>query len=209
MKENEIKGLIKHMSKHEDVKVFEKLFFHYYDDLYRFAFRYLQQRELAEEVVSDVFMSIWQKRQSFSEVKNLKVYLYVITKNHALNYLKKNSKSLLFFAHEVQHHDVSTTDNPESKLLNDELRKEIDAAIDELPDRCKEVFQLVRLDGLKYKEVAEILDISVKTVENQLRIAVQRLSSQLIHHFKGRQRKNTLKAILVAAAVLGHFFILF
>ena len=84
---------------------------------------------------------------------------------------------------------TKTVNNPESKLINLELRKEILMALDELPPRCRLIFELVKQDGFKYKEVAELLEISSKTVENQMGKAMSSLRSKLKHHhFSGKTR---------------------
>jgi RNA polymerase sigma-70 factor (ECF subfamily) len=82
---------------------------------------------------------------------------------------------------EVQPISDWLSEKPDSRLLTEELKKEIDDAIDGLPSQCKLIFQLVRIDGFKYKEVAEILNISVKTVENQVGIAIKKLAKKLHH----------------------------
>ncbi len=176
-----------------DKKAFEQLFFEYYDYLYGFAYSYLKNKEEAEELVSDVFLTIWRKRESLPDIHNLKVYLYVSVRNQAINYIKKHKKASFFSIYDLPFDTMDQDESPEAQVLTKELITEIDEAMEELPPRCKEVFQLVRMDGLRYKEVAEMLKISVKTVENQVGIAVQKIGARLALHLQGQTRRRLIK----------------
>lgn len=194
----------------KDKKSFEQLFFNYYDYLYEFAYRYLRNKEEAEEVVSDVFLIIWQKRESLLKVTNLKVYLYVMVKNHAINHIKKHKKASFLSINNIPVDFVDEDENPERHLLTKELIKQIDEAIEGLPSRCKVIFQLVRIDGLRYKEVAEILDISVKTVENQVAIAIQKIGFKLTHYLQNKKNQRFIKwgsGAIVVAGIVSFLFI--
>jgi RNA polymerase sigma-70 factor (ECF subfamily) len=159
----------------DDQSAYKELFTEFYSYLYRFARSFVKSKQIAEEIVSDVFIKIWEKRRELERIANLKVYLYIATRNIALNYLDKQKRSdtnnLESFASGIK----SFYFNPEQLMITAEMMKRIQKAIDDLPARCKLVFKLVKEDGLKYREAAEILQISVKTVENQLAIALHKI----------------------------------
>src|ERR1700736_26474 len=144
----------------------EIAFRHFYTDnlfrLFQFAFAFVQNREQAEEIVNDVFLKLWQNRSRINQIDNINVYLYVAVKNTAANYLRKQKgRQRVDLENEVVHHFYLSPD-PEQLLVTDELRRRIEASIDELPARCKLIFKLVKEDGLSATEVAAILDISFK-----------------------------------------------
>ncbi len=200
-------SLIEKIVYKSDKKAFECLFFDYYDYLYRFAYRYLRHKEEAEELVSDIFLTLWRKRASLLSIQNLKVYLHVMVKHQAINYIKKHRKISFLSINDIPVDFTDQAETPEARLLTKELIKEIEAAIDELPARCKVVFQLVRIDGLRYREVAEILNISVKTVENQVGIAIQKIGSKLAHHLQNQKSHRFLKWGSGALVLAGLIFL--
>jgi RNA polymerase sigma-70 factor (family 1) len=159
----------------DDQSAYKELFTELYPWLYRFAQSFVRSKQISEEVVSDVFIRIWEKRKELERIGNLKVYLYIATRNIALNYLEKlrrsDTNSLDSFAPGMK----SLYFNPEQLLITAEMMIRIQKAIDDLPHKCKLTFKLVKEDGLKYREAAEILQVSVKTVENQLAIALQKI----------------------------------
>jgi len=161
----------------------EAAFRQFYTDnvfrLFQFAFTFVQNREQSEEIVNDVFLKLWQNRSRINQIDNISVYLYVAVKNTAANYLRQQKgKERVDMENHVVHHFYLSPD-PEQLLITDELRKRIAASIDELPGRCKLIFKLVKEDGLSASEVADILDISYKTVTTQLSIALKKLEAAL------------------------------
>jgi RNA polymerase sigma-70 factor (ECF subfamily) len=145
----------------------------------RFAYTYLKSHEAAEEVFSDVMLKIWNLEDKLAKVDDITVYLYTAIKNASLNYLSKYKKYTVW---DLENIDVVLDDktyNPEQLLINNELRKKVLASINELPPKCQMAYKLIREDGLSYKEVAGILDISVNTVENHVTAALRRLSLSL------------------------------
>ena len=161
----------------------EAAFRQFYTDnvfrLFQFAFTFVQNREQSEEIVNDVFLKLWQNRSRINQIDNISVYLYVAVKNTAANYLRQQKgKERVDMENHVVHHFYLSPD-PEQLLITDELRKRIAASIDELPARCKLIFKLVKEDGLSASEVADILDISYKTVTTQLTIALKKLEAAL------------------------------
>jgi RNA polymerase sigma-70 factor (family 1) len=158
-------------------QVFKDLYKRYFAQLYLFAVSLVHCNETAEEIVHDVLVNLWRKRNSFSQIENLNTYLYVSVRNLCLNSIRDEGK--------YRHVDIETlydeqshcTVDPESVLISKERLKNLNQVIDQLPIRCKMVFRLVKEDGLKYRQVASVLHISVKTVENQMAIAVKKIAA--------------------------------
>jgi RNA polymerase sigma-19 factor, ECF subfamily len=163
-----------------DQAAFKLVYASFYKRLYQFALAIVKTREAAEEIVEDVFIRIWQKRADLSAVRNLRVYLYTATKNTALNYLSKKARESI--TEPFDHINIGldqTSVTPEQILITAEMFKKIQDTIEALPPRCKMIFKLVREDGLKYKEIAEILNITVNTIDVQMAIAVKRIATAL------------------------------
>jgi RNA polymerase sigma-70 factor (family 1) len=161
---------------YDDEPAYKEIFFTYYPRLVRFASSFLSSRESAEEIVSDVFMKMWEKRKTLDSIENLRLYLYICTKNSALNYLAKNNKHSVVGIDDLTVELSSESINPEQLMITAEMMKRINQAINSLPPRCKLIFKLVKEDGLRYKEISALLHISVKTVDNQLAIALRKIS---------------------------------
>ena len=167
-----------------DEAAFRQVYLSFYKRLYQFARAIVKTREPAEEIVEDVFIRIWQQREQLPSIRNLRVYLYTATKNTALNYLSKKARESITepFDH-IQIELNGSAVNPEQILITAEMYKKIQKAVESLPPRCKMIFKLVREDGLRYKEIAEILNISVNTIDAQMAIAVKRIAAALEAEF--------------------------
>lgn len=163
--------------KNDDFQAYEIIFRRYYQELFRFAYNYLRDDAPAEEMAQEVFLYIWEKRQQIEIKTTLKTYLYSAIKNKCLNYIKFElpRKNEL----EESHMQMLVTSQPEKRENDERLKKFIDRAIDQLPNKCRQVFVLSRSAGLTYEEIAEDMDISVKTVENQMSIALKKLRESL------------------------------
>jgi RNA polymerase sigma-70 factor (ECF subfamily) len=120
-------------------------------------------------------MHLWKKRKESAGIRNLEVYLYVSVKNLSLNYLRNTSSLRTIDIAERSHEYIRFDSDPETLLVHAEAVRKLAAAIQGLPPRCKLIFKLVKEDGLKYKDVALLLDLSVKTVEAQLAIAMKKI----------------------------------
>ena len=156
---------------------FRQVYTHFFPRLYQFAFAMIKTREPAEEIVEDVFVRIWQKRETTPAIRNLRVYLYTATKNAALNYLSQKARQNI--TEPFDHLDIDldgSAGSPEQLLITAEIHRKIQLAVESLPPRCKMIFKLVREDGLKYREIAEILNISVNTIDAQMAIAVKKIT---------------------------------
>lgn len=158
-----------------DQQSFRSLFDMFAGRLTAFAHSILHSREAATEVVDDVLVSVWKNRDRLLRIENLRTYLYTATKNTALNYLSRKARQLTTEPFDDLHVAIHEAVTPEQIMITGELFRKIQAAVEALPPRCKMVFKLVREDGLKYQEVADILNVSVNTVDAQMVIAVKKL----------------------------------
>lgn len=172
----EIKELQRRLAMYDDESAYKELFVAFYKPLQQFANSFVRSRELAEEIVSDVFIKIWESRAEIESISNLKVYLYVSIKNTSLKYLLKQHRQVAISIDELDVELESFSRNPEELMLTAEMMNKIQETVNELPPRCKMIFKLIKEDGLRYKEVAEILNISVKTIDNQLAIALRKIN---------------------------------
>ena len=163
----------------DDVQAYKQLFLLFQPALLQFAVSIIRSRELSEEIVSDVFIKIWQKRQHLDKIENLQFYLFTAVRNRAINKLHEQRKNSAISIDDAPIEIRSIYHDPEQKLISAEMIQEIQAAIQQLPSRCRLIFKLVKEDGLKYKEVAELLHISVKTVENQMSLAFKKIGSAI------------------------------
>ncbi len=140
---------------------------------------YIHNKEEAEEIVTDVFVKSWMNRSNMQHIQRPDTYLFVAVKNQSLNYIKKYSSIHVVPVEDSDEVNLIDTANPHLQLEKKELHFYLDQSIDALPQQCRIIFKLIKEDGLKYKEVAEILNISPRTVQTQLARAMQKLSIAL------------------------------
>ncbi|MCF3109646.1 RNA polymerase sigma-70 factor [Niabella sp. CC-SYL272] len=175
---------------------FDQLFHRYYERMVRFALQYVKQPEPAEELVSSVFINVWQRRERLPEVRTPEVYLFVSVRNACLNYLRQSAKLRTI-------HHAPVPDGAQSEDIGHteyrELEAIVHAAIERLPVQRKMIFRLIREEGLKAKEVAEILSVSVRTVENQLYKAVKSLADTISEYlgYHPKEQRVTGRTLLL------------
>lgn len=161
-----------------DETAFEMIFKEYYQTLCRYANSFLNDREEAEEVVQASFLTIWEKRSTLFITTSLKAYLYQAIRNRCLNVIKHEKVKQQHAQHEavmtVSHYEATS-----NTVLSNELEQKIYLAMQTLPEQCRLVFKLSRFEELKYQEIADQLNISVKTVENQIGKALKIMREQL------------------------------
>lgn len=185
----ETKQLQRKIANSADERAFGQLYMAFMPRLHQFAMSIIKNKELAEEIVSDVFINLWQNRIKLVEVENFKLYLYVSTKNTALNYLSRHFRKDVLPIDEMDVKISSLQYNPERTLLTTEMVNKINTAINALPPKCKVIFKLAKEDGLKYKEIAHLLNISVKTIDNQMIIALKKISTAVNFNLKVKSQK--------------------
>lgn len=161
---------------------FELIYKQYYPKMFAFAKNYIPANEDAENIVQDVFLSLWERKQEIVISYTLVTYLFTLVKNRCLNFLRHKlieeefnsqmKEELRFKLDALESMDYSYQSEKE-------LQEIIRRALDSLPERCREVFIKSRIEGLKYKEISEELGISVNTVENQMVTALKKLRVEL------------------------------
>ena len=157
----------------------ESLFRKYFSSLCVFARQYVYDNDKVKDIVHDVFINIWEKGELYEADALVKGYLFTSVKNRCFNYLRDNKKFNKEGDEAFNYEGASPQHNPTEFK---ELEAIIKAEIDKLPDKCKEVFILSRYEELKYAEIAERLDISVKTVEAHVSKALKLLRENLAPH---------------------------
>jgi RNA polymerase sigma-70 factor (family 1) len=160
-----------------DEAAFEQLFRQFHPSLCRYAFTILKDTEAAEEVVQDVFLKVWEKRDSLTFTVSVKSYLYRAVHNGCMNLAGKKKKEVRMDEQPLK--IVHQSAAPVEDFQTRELEKAIASALNQLPEQCRKVFELSRFGNMKYKEIADTLGISVKTVENQMGKALRIMREQL------------------------------
>lgn len=159
-----------------DEKAFERLFNHFYKYLCVFASRIIEDDISAEEIVQDFFVKLWERKQSLTIETSLKNYLFRSVKNLCLNHIKHNKIKL---QHAKQIIAEAEKQSFKHNFIEVDLEKDIADSIASLPKKRQEIFRLSREEGLKYREIAEKMNISIKTVEAQMGLAIKTLREKL------------------------------
>lgn len=157
-------------------KTFEGIFKAHYESLVFFALKYVNDEAVAEELVQEMFSNLWIKSETLFIKTSLKSYLYGAVRNACLNYLKHEKIKQAHAAYEMQHQSSVVNDD---FLEFDELQDKINAAFDKMPEKCRQMFEMNRYEGKRYQEIADELDVSIKTVENQMGKALKILRNEL------------------------------
>lgn len=161
-----------------DITAFEMIFKTYYQLLCNYAYSFVQDRDEAEEIVQSTFLSVWEKRESLTIHTGVKPYLYAMVRNAALNVIKHEKIKQQHAAVEMSVAEKSV-ESVTRTVIASELEERILIALNKLPEQCRLVFKLSRFEELKYAEIAEQLNISIKTVENQMGKALRIMREQL------------------------------
>ncbi len=157
------------------------LFKAHFAGLCYFAQKYVKDFEAAKEIVQDAFLNLWEKRDSIDMDRPVKSYLTMIIHNKCTNYLRDNRKFDSYILHVENLLDIPEYEDADT-FVEKELEAKIEIAINELPEKCREVFVLNRYKNLKYQEIADRLQVSVKTVEAQMSKALQHMRIRLAEY---------------------------
>ncbi len=144
-----------------------------YPRLLSYCLKYIDDRMIADEIVEDCMFYLWERRRDMEKVKDLKSYLYIMVRNKALAYLKEDRKVVSMEIPET------ISDFVDEYVLEEEVHAVLLNALKKLPEKCRRVFELSCLDGLKYKDIAEDMNISINTVKSQRARAIELLRIQL------------------------------
>ena len=164
-----------------DERALSNLYGLYARRLLHFARHITRSNELSEEVVEDVFVKLWAHRQKIMDIENLAVYLYVAVKNTSLNAISHKARQLIHSSFDDLgiEIDLLSHADPHNLLVTSELLQRMQLVVNALPPRCRMIFKLVREDGLRHREVAEVLNISIHTVDTQMAIAIKKICESL------------------------------
>ena len=164
--------------RNDDILAFDRLFHTYSKRLYRFAFSILKNNEDSEGIVQEAFLRIWYNRKNIDSSKSFKSYLFAITHNLIIDQLRNRLKEREFRSYLEKRFETGTL-TVENEVDYNILKSEVDRAVEELPEKRKQIYKLSRKEGLSHKEISEQLNISVKTVENQITLALKYLKDQV------------------------------
>lgn len=162
----------------KDEAAFEQVFKSHFKNLHAYAYTILKEEAQAEEIVQQVFFKLWERADSLIIRGSVTAYLYRAVHNESLNYIKHKKVRNEHRLH-VAYSMKDQADHATKKVLGSELEKKLQEAMDDLPEQCRTIFQMSRFEEMKYREIADRLDISVKTVENQMGKALRLLRTKL------------------------------
>ncbi|MEL7586973.1 MAG: RNA polymerase sigma-70 factor [Prolixibacteraceae bacterium] len=151
----------------------------YSESLFLFVRGIVRNNETAEELVSDVFVKLWNKRDDFAAIRNIKSYLFILARNESISFIRKSKRLRIINLEEVDDYYFAPLENDGSELFDQEMIDRINETVDSLPVKCKMAFSLAKINGLKYKEIADIMNISPLTVKNHIAYALEKICSQI------------------------------
>ena len=163
--------------RHGDTEAFSFIFRQQYEPLCFYAQRFMNDFDGAEGIVQEVFVRLWDARETLTIHTSLRIYLYASVKNSALNYIKR-TRGFSPLEGTDEHVDKAFL-LPDAQLESEEIMRMLEAAIENLPPKCREIFCLAKFDGLSYQEIAEIQNVSINTVKTQLQRALKSLTKSL------------------------------
>ena len=192
-----------------DRQAFDCIFDYYYPRLLRFARRYVRTYENAEEVVMDVLVRLLKKKDSLHKIENFNSYLFLSVKNQSMNFLRKKKPDLIAHEDEEDYLIVDQT-NPESIMLDQELMDLLQDTVESLPAKRRTVYKMIKEDGLRYSEVARLLNISPKTVEVHMGLAISSIRESIRNYMDDSPATGTVRKLLPISLTLAisHFFLL-
>lgn len=169
--------------KNGDKTEFEEIYLEFFDVLFAISFQYTSDKSVAEGIVQDTFLKLWEVRESLLPQTNIKNFLYTLAKNMCLNHLR-DQKAIWKHLDQVKYHEYEYAIESLNRIGEDyfefkELSEKVEQAIEKLPDDLKIVFKMSRFEDLKYREIAEKLQISEKTVEARITKALKILRKEL------------------------------
>jgi len=177
--------LLVRIARHSDEEAAREFFEIFHPKLVRFAVIYTSSINDANDLVSDVFVKLFRNKKKLEDIRDIQYYLYKSIKNQCITYFKKRKTELS--VDDIEWEETGYTyeiRNPESEFLTKELAAEIEEIINGFPPKRKIIYKMVVIDGLKYREAAEILDLSIKTIENHLSLAVKELRLKIRNYLK-------------------------
>ncbi len=160
--------------------LFEQVFKSHFKSLHAYACTIMRDPMPAEEIVQNIFLKLWEKKEEITIKENISVYLYRAVHNESLNYLRHRKVRSAYQSYAMHQHKQTEQEKPAEKVVMKELEKKLEVALQELPEQCRTIFQMSRFEDLKYREIADKLGLSVKTIENQMGKALKLLRLKLV-----------------------------
>lgn len=179
MSDQEIDALIADVALRNDRPSFKRLYMFYYRKLFCLAKSLVKSTEEAEEIVNDTFLTIWLKRADLQQIRNFTIYICTAVRNRSLTAMARMKVYEHLSLDDIEIDLKNTGQSGEDNLFCADLNRILISSVDKLPNQCKLVFKLVKEDGFKYKEVADLLNISVKTVEYHMGNALKKIAESL------------------------------
>ena len=208
--EQNIELIIKNIGLKRDKKSFESFFNMFYVELHAIALHVVESDQSAKEAVNEVMLKLWESGKEIMKISDIKAYLYRSVKNQAIDIRRKNKKYIqnidIAFLKETEN---PFAENPEDVYLFKEMNTSFNDLIEKMPEKRKAVFYLVKVSGKKYREVAEILNISEKTVEKHMREGFKYLIENNFNFLQNVSKKNhkRVKSLLINFIIpLSQFF---
>ena len=167
-----------------DETAFCRFMEHYSSRLYHYVYALIGQKEPAEEIVSDVFYEVWKNRKTLADIENMNALIQTITYRKAISYLRKGTAKTDLLLDDIGDFIFDPIQSPDEEMISKEEMEKINDAIQQLPPKCKHVFFLAKIEGLPYKDIAALLDISVKTINNHIAFALEEIAKKLNIHFR-------------------------
>lgn len=176
MKEEKIIKLIYDIAEKNDQIAFAQLYRFFYPGLLIFANSIVKNKNTSEDIVANVFVKIWENRKILPTIKNLSHYLYVAVKHASINSIYREKS---FFFEEIDEDNHLSFKRTEDAVISNENLEKITTAINSLPSKCRLIFRLIKEEGLRHSEVAQLLELSESTIENQITIALKKIAEAL------------------------------
>lgn len=185
--------ILQRIAIHDDQKAFSEFFDCYHSKLIKFAHLYVSNYNQAEDIVSEVLIKLLKKRKSLHKIEKFEGYLFTMIKNQSLNFIKQNKKNFNHLSVDNMEDFLSTDRiDPYEKFLESELRNLLNKTIELLPPKRQMVFKFIKDEGMSQKEVAELMSISVRTVEVHLKLAVMEVRKVIKEYFTESQKEKPL-----------------
>lgn len=169
----------------DNPKAFQLFFDYSYTTIYRYVGYFIDDKELCKDVISDIYLYLWQNRKKLPEIQYYENYLFICVRNQALQYIKEACRYQKVRLEDAEVSSLSDKGNPEQNTLDSELKDIIELAINTLPPRCRLIFFMVREENMTYKKVADILSISHRTVHAQMCIAIKKMGEIIKEYRSG------------------------
>lgn len=160
--------------------LFEQVFKSHFKSLHSYACTIMREPLMAEEIVQNIFVKLWEKKEDITIRENISVYLYRAVHNESINYLRHLKVRSAYQSYAMRQNIQNEREKPAEKVVLGELEKKLEQALRELPEQCRTIFQLSRFEDLKYREIADRMGLSVKTIENQMGKALKILRLKLV-----------------------------